>query len=152
MFCVDDPTLALIARFVGGEPHPEISDAEFLLRQVAAIEKYVERYPAQEREAWAFRWIEANAMKYREKFQRQAAVDCLARSRCSDCPLTGVEGPGPCSIHGRWLKLLRLYAASELSSHDYVEKSLDLLAVHKDHLKVHQYTASSLPLAETRPG
>lgn len=145
MFSVDDPTLALIARFVGGEPHPEISDAEFLLRQVAAIEDYVNRFPAVQREERALQWIEANAMKYRERSQRQAAVAGLARARCADCPLAGGDGSSPCSIHGRWLKLLRLYAASELSSHDYVEKSLELLALHKDRLKVHQRREFPLP-------
>lgn len=136
MFSPDDPTLSLIARFVGSEAHPGVSDAEFLLRQVAEIEQYVERFPAAQREQRALQWIEANALKYRKNSEKQATVDGLARARCADCPLAGGSMSSPCSIHGRWLKLLRLYAASELSSHDYVEKSLELLATHKDHLKI----------------
>jgi hypothetical protein len=142
---MDDPTLALIARFVGGRPDPGTSDTEFLLRQVAEIEQYVARFPAQEREARALRWIEANAARYRERSQKQAALQNLAHARCPDCPLSPGDEPGSCSIHRRWLALLRLYAASELSSRDFVEQSLALLAANKDQLKVHRCRESRVP-------
>ncbi|MBK6974208.1 MAG: hypothetical protein IPH26_15120 [Sterolibacteriaceae bacterium] len=138
MFAVDDPTLALIARFVGGSARPELSDTEFLHRQVAAIQQYVERFPEDERESRAFEWIEANARAYRQKSQKRAAVEVLGDARCPDCPLSGGDAITPCSIHTRWLALLRRYAASELSSHDYVEASLALLEAHKNRLKVGQ--------------
>ena len=136
MYTVDDPTLALIARFVGGSARPELSDTEFLHQQVAAIQKYVERFPQDERESRALEWIEANALAYRQQSQKRAAIDVLSDARCADCPLSGGDALTPCSIHTRWLALLRRYAASELSSHDYVEASLALLEAHKNRLKV----------------
>jgi len=145
MYIVDDPALALIARFVGDASHPELSDTEFLRQQVAAIEAYVEGFPPQERELRALAWIEANAMKYRQQWQKRAAIDVLARARCPDCPLSGGDERTPCAIHARWLTLLRRYAASELSSREYVETSLALLTAHKDRLKVSQCRESLRP-------
>lgn len=144
---MDDPTLALIARFVGGRADSHLADADFLQRQVQAIKAHVERYPESEREVRALRWIEANAARYRQRSQKQAALEGLADSRCPDCPLAGSGEPGTCAIHRRWLALLRLYAASELSSRDYVEKSLELLAEHKDTLKVHHCHQAASPVA-----
>ena len=136
MYIVDDPTLALIARFVGASSDPELSDGEFFRQQVAAIEAYVERFPAAEREPRALAWIEANARHYRQQWQKQTAVVALADSRCPDCPLTCGDQQTPCAIHARWLTLLRRYAASELSSSEYVTHSLELLTTHKNVLKV----------------
>jgi len=148
MYIVDDPTLALITRFVGDSSHPDISDTEFFHRQVAAIEEYVERFPPQEQEHRARAWIEANAIKYRQQWQKQAAINVLAKARCPDCPLSGGDQRTPCVIHTRWLKLLRQYAASELSSRDYVETSLKLLTAHKDRLKV---SANREPMRSGHP-
>jgi hypothetical protein len=135
VFVVDDPTLALIARFVGGPGQLDRIDAEFLYHQIAAIQEYVGRFPSSEREARALEWIEANAAQYRQAWHEQAALEALARTRCPDCPLS--EGDdSPCEIHARWLALLRRYVAGELSSHQYVKWSLALLEAHKDHLKV----------------
>lgn len=136
MYIVDDPTLALITRFVGDMSHPEVSDADFFHQQVAAIEAYVERFPPHERDQRAMAWIEANAMKYRQKWQKTAAVGVLAETRCPDCPLSGGGDRTPCAIHVRWMTLLRRYAASELSSRDYVKTSLELLTAHKERLRV----------------
>lgn len=136
MYCPDDPTLALIARFVGSTAQPEMADSDFLYRQVAAIEAYIGRFPTHEREARAIDWIEANAERYREQALRQTAVDSLKQARCPDCPLSGGDECEPCSIHAEWLALLQLYAADELSSHEYVEQSLALLDAHKNRLKV----------------
>lgn len=149
MYIADDPTLALIARFVGDSSDPDISNAAFLHQQVAAIEEYVEQFPADEREQRALQWIEANAMAYRQQAQKRVAVDVLTRARCPDCPLSGGETCTPCAIHDLWLDLLGRYAANELSSHEYVEKSLALLETHKAQLKVSQ---SRPPLHSARPG
>lgn len=138
MYIVDDPTLALIARFVGNASPEGRSDAAFFSSQVAAIEAYVERFPADERDQRALEWIARNAMHYRQQWQKQAAVGTLASTRCADCPLAGGDKQTPCTIHRRWLKLLERYAADELSSHDYVEMSLALLTAHKNWLKVSQ--------------
>lgn len=153
MYIVDDPALALIARFLGDAAHPELSDEAFFRQQLAAIEAYVEGFPAEEREVRALAWIEANAMKYRQQWQKRSAVDVLAKARCPDCPLSGGDERTPCAIHARWLTLLRRYAANELSSHDYVETSLALLTAHKDRLKVSQYREpprSARPAASCR--
>jgi hypothetical protein len=45
MYIVDDPMLALITRFMGDTQHLNVSDAEFLLRQITAVEQYVEQFP-----------------------------------------------------------------------------------------------------------
>ena len=136
MYIVDDPTLALITRFVGDDQTPDLSEAEFLLQQIAAIERHVEQFPADERQARALEWIEMHARDYRQHWQKQAAVGVLAHSRCSDCPLTGGNRTAPCAIHARWLVLLRRYATTEISSREYIEDSLKLLGYNKDRLKV----------------
>lgn len=136
MYIVDDPTLALIARFVGDSSREPVADKEFFRRQVAAIEEYVERFPEAERESRALAWIEANAKQYRQQWQKQTAIVVLATVRCPDCPLSGGDERSPCAIHTHWLELLQRYATGDLSSHDYVKKSLALLAAHKDGLKV----------------
>lgn len=136
MYIVDDPTLALIARFVGGLSNSEFSDAEFFRQQVAAIADYVGKFPPEERDLRALAWIEANARQYRQQWQKHVAVNRLAMTRCADCPLTGGDKRIPCAIHSRWLALLRRYAADELSSHEYVTKTLGLLTAHKDWLRV----------------
>lgn len=136
MYIVDDPTLALIARFLGDTAPEGRSDEEFFRHQLAAIDHYVEGYPEDERDQRALEWVESNARHYRQQWQRQAAVTTLAGKRCPDCPLAGGNARTPCAIHKRWLKLLQRYASGDLSSHDYVEMSLALLDSHKSWLKV----------------
>jgi hypothetical protein len=136
MYIADDPTLALIARFVGDAQDMNLSDAEFLLQQIAAIEHYVAPFPDQERQERALEWIAAHARHYRQQWQKQAAVGVLTHLRCPDCPLDGGNRTAPCAVHERWLNLLRRYAAAEISSRDYVEDSLKLLSRYKDRLKV----------------
>lgn len=136
MYIVDDPTLALIARFLGDVAHDGRSDEAFFRHQLATVAAYVEGFPDAERDRRALEWIEANAMHYRQQWQKQTAIAALATRRCSDCPLAGGSQEKPCAIHRRWLKLLERYAADELSSHDYVEMSLALLNAHKSWLKV----------------
>lgn len=138
MYIIDDPTLALITRFVGDTAHLNLSDAEFLLQQIAAIEHYVEQFPPDERQIRALEWIEVYARAYRQQWQKQAAVAALAQAHCPDCPLIGEDPSASCVIHHRWLQLLQHYAADELSSHEYVEKSLKLLGAYKNRLKVSQ--------------
>jgi len=136
MYIADDPTLALITRFVGEAGNLDLSDAEFLLEQIAAIEQYVAPFPAEERQTRALEWIETYARHYRQQWQKQAAVGVLAHARCPDCPLDGGSRTKPCAIHDRWLELLRRYAATEMSSEEYIADSLNLLSRYKDRLKV----------------
>jgi hypothetical protein len=136
MYIIDDPTLALITRFVGDSQHLDLSDAEFLLQQIVAIEQYVGQFPDHERQERALEWIATHARHYRQQWQRQAAVGVLAHTRCPDCPLDGGNRTTPCAVHARWLELLRRYANTEISSREYIEDSLKLLGAYKDRLKV----------------
>ena len=136
MNIIDDPTLALLSRFVGDAHELQLSDAEFLLQQVAAIEHYIRQFPAAERQERALEWIETYALQYRRQWRRQAVIDALTQMRCVDCPLTGGDESSPCAVHARWLNLLQRYADEELSSHDYVEAVLNLLRAYKHQLRV----------------
>jgi hypothetical protein len=137
MYIDDDPTLALIARFVGDTPqHREVSEEEFLRQQILAIQQYVALFPAEERQVRALEWIETHARRYRQEWQKKAAIGVLAHTRCPDCPLDGGSRKTPCAIHDRWLELVRRYAAAEISSREYIEDSLKLLGQSKDRLKV----------------
>jgi hypothetical protein len=136
MHIVDDPTLALIARFVGEAQEVSMSDADFLFGQVAAIKRYVRQFPVAERQARALEWIETYAQDYRQQWQKRLAVHALAQARCPDCPLAGGDRSTPCAVHERWLDLLRRYTANEMSSRQYIEYALQLLNAQKDRLKV----------------
>lgn len=122
MDLANDPTLALLGRFVDHFSNPDFSDAEFLRQQLAAIEKYVEHFPAAERDSRAQAWIEANARQYRQRWQIRAAIDALANEHCAACPLScGDERKNPCTLHTQWLAILRHYAATELAVYDSPE-------------------------------
>ncbi len=136
MYIVDDPTLALITRFIGDARTLDVSDTEFLLRQIAAINQYVSGFPDHERQMRALEWIEVHASQYRQQWQKQAVMNALSKMRCADCPLTGGSRQSPCTIHKQWSRLLQKYADDHLSSHDYVEATLKLLDNHKRRLKV----------------
>ena len=154
MYIVDDPTLALITRFVGTPPAESgYTDSEFFCRQIATIQAYVNQFPVEEHEQRAIQWIETNARNYRQQWQKQAAVATLTHSRCADCPLASRTAGKPCAIHSRWLALLQRYAADEISSNDYVAHSLVLLNAHKSWLKVsRRHVSSSHTSSETMAG
>ncbi len=138
MYIVDDPTLALITRFMGDAEQFDVSDADFLLRQIAAIECYVGKFPRDEREARALEWIAAHAQAYRRQWQKAVVAQTLTKARCPDCPLVGKHRSSYCEIHALWLKLLQQYVADEMSSQEYVENTLKLLGDYKNQLKVGQ--------------
>ena len=138
MYIVDDPTLALMIRFMGSAEALNLSDADFLFKQLDAIERYVSQYPADERQGRALEWIETHARDYRQRWQQQAAAQQMARVRCSDCPLTEGRPDAPCPVHRRWLALLRRYGDGELSGQEYIHDTLKLLAAHKKRLKISQ--------------
>lgn len=56
--------------------------------------------------------------------------------RCPDCPLVGDGRVKHCRIHDQWLELLGQYAAGEIDSRRYVEDALNLLARHKEDLRI----------------
>lgn len=146
MYIVDDPMLALITRFMGDTQHPNVSDAEFLLRQIAAIEQYIEQFPPSERNAHAMEWIAAHAQQYRRQWQKNAVAQALIKARCPDCPLAGGQRSLRCEIHDVWLKLLQQYIADDISSQEYVENTLKLLGQYKNRLRVSS-SRKRLPLA-----
>ena len=146
MHIVDDPMLALITRFMGDTQHLDVSNAEFLLRQIAAIEHYVGQFPPSERGIHAMEWIAAHAQQYRRQWQKHAVAQILVKARCPDCPLTGGQRSSRCEIHAFWLKLLQQYITDELSSQEYVENTLKLLGQYKNRLRVSS-SRKRLPLA-----
>jgi hypothetical protein len=133
---VDDPMLALLTRFACGDGQLHLAQEQFMLDQIAAIERYVAPFPAEQRHDRAMEWIEQYAMRYRQAWQKKAVHAQAVHSRCADCPLADEDPTGNCSVHHRWLELLNRYIAEELSSHRYVEDTLRLLSDHKRRLKV----------------
>lgn len=136
MYIVDDPMLALITRFMGDTEDLEVSNTEFLRRQITAIEAYVGQFPHDERDARAMEWITAHSKMYRRQWQKNTVAQTLGETRCPDCPLKGGPRSSHCEIHGFWLKLLQHYIADEMSSQEYVESTLNLLDGYKNRLKV----------------
>lgn len=138
MHIADDPMLALIVRFAAEAQKAEISNAEFLLQQAAAIERHTAQFPASERNARAMEWIATHARQYRRQWQKIAVAQALGKTRCPDCPLLGDSRSAHCEIHAFWLKLLQHYIADEISSQEYVESTLKLLDQYKNRLKIGQ--------------
>jgi hypothetical protein len=135
MYTVDDPLLTLLARFVGADIDSAQSAEAFMQSQVDAVHTYVVQFPEDQREDRALRWVEGHARQYREQWQRNLA-DLLTETRCADCPLVDTGSPAACEIHERWAELLRHYVGNEISSREYVEFVLKLLAAHKARLRV----------------
>ncbi len=142
MFVVDDPMLALIARFVVDDDHLEISNEEFLQQQVNSIKEYTSEYPAEQRGQKAMEWIEVYAEQYRADWQNSVISERLTPKRCPDCPLIDNSSSSHCEIHQNWVDLLRLYMTDKITSSKYVEDTLKLLTQHKDHLKVSKISGS----------
>ena len=136
MYIADDPMLALITRFMADTENLEVSNTDFLLRQITAIEDYVGQFPHDERDARAMEWIAAHSKMYRRQWQKDTVVQTLSETRCPDCPLKGGPRSSHCEIHGFWMKLLQHYIADEISSQEYVESTLNLLDGYKNRLKV----------------
>ena len=135
-FIVDDPMLALIARFVCGGAQLHLSEGEFILDQIDTIQRYVAQFPTEQRNARAIEWIEKHAERYRQAWQKRAVYAQAVQTRCSDCPLAEGDLTAHCQIHHRWLDLLHRYMVGEVSSRRYVEDTLHLLTDYKTHLKV----------------
>ena len=141
LYIVDDPLLALIARFIGTEADPDPAGEAFLPRQIAAIQAYVSGFPEQERDARDLEWVKDHARQYRQQWQIHVVSEQLAATRCPDCPLVGDRDPAQCEIHELWSDLLQRYVNHEISSTEYVESTLDLLAQHKSRLRVSRHDA-----------
>ena len=136
MYTIDDAMLTLILRFAGRKQDIAFSSEEFILKQRRAIQKYVEKFPPDERKSRALEWIAVRARQYRKMWEAERITSEASRHRCADCPLSGPGDSQHCRIHSQWLELLRQYAASELTSREYIESALDMLARHKEHLRI----------------
>ena len=136
MFIIDDPMLALITRFGCGEGQLQLPEGEFMLDQIATIQRYVAQFPAEQRNTRAIEWIEAHAERYRQAWQTKAVYVQATQTRCSDCPLAEGGLTSHCEIHHRWLDLLNSYLADEVCSRRYVENTLHLLSEYKTRQKV----------------
>lgn len=134
-FAVDDPMLALIARFAGCCSTLDVSEDAFLRQQLDEIRGYLDRFPEDQQQEQALDWIVRNAERYRKNWKTNLIAGEAIASRCSDCPLEREGDAETCEIHERWLQVLNLYVSGETSSRRYVEDSLVLLRRHKERLK-----------------
>ena len=136
MYTIDDPMLALILRFVGHSQEIDLRNHEFIQEELKTIREYIESFPPEEQDARAIEWVEKYAREYRESRVQEIVGEMFSSLRCPDCPLTEADSPGYCRIHEQWLGLLQRYRADEINSRAYVESSLELLAQHKEDLKM----------------
>lgn len=137
MCIIDDPLLALIARFVVEDiDNLSISDEIFFQHQVSEIRSFIENAPRGQQQQLALVWIEKHAERYRQEWQRRTFSRIVLGKRCADCPLTHDNSKYFCIIHSGWVVLLKEYIAGEISSHKYIEETLHLLNQHKTNLKI----------------
>ncbi len=142
MFVVDDPMLALIARFVVDFDRLDVTNQEFLQKQAESIKDYVSQYPEEQKTEKALEWIEAYAKQYRADWQQSVINERITQRRCPDCPLIGHGSNSHCEIHDRWVELLKNYMDKEINSRKYVEETLELLTQHKDDLKIRKISGA----------
>ncbi|MEN8130666.1 MAG: hypothetical protein ABFS45_10835 [Pseudomonadota bacterium] len=137
MCIIDDPLLALIARFVVEDINDlSISDEIFLQHQVSEIRSFIENAPREQQQQLALAWIEEHAERYRQEWQRRTFSRIALGKRCADCPLIHDSSKYFCIIHSRWVVLLKEYIADEIGSDKYIEEALNLLNQHKTNLKI----------------
>ena len=102
---LDDPTLALIARFVVHDAElQELHNEEYLRVQLASIRRHIKAFPPEQQEQAAFDWIEQYASDEFEqaaewlrtelnRLVEQAAARVSKRQEVRDLPV--VLGPRP---------------------------------------------------------
>ena len=137
MCILDDPLLALIARFVVNDvSNLSISDEAFLKSQVETIRSHIEDAPREQQQRLALSWIKEHAERYRREWQKKMLSEYVAERRCQDCPLTHRSDKNFCSIHSRWVILLNEYVTNKIDSEKYIEDTLNILSQHKNNLKI----------------
>ncbi len=136
MFIVDDPMLALIARFRVDIDNFDVSYKQFLNQQIQTMKQYVEQYPENQQQKKALEWIEKHARNYRQEWQKRILSERVERQKCPDCPLVGDTRSTTCEIHDQWFRLLQRYVEKKITSRKYVEDSLKLMDDQKARLKV----------------
>ena len=137
MCFIDDPKLALIARFVVDDiDNISISDEMFLQHQITEIRAHVEKSPKKQQQQLALEWINEHAEQYRRGWRKRSFSRAVLDKRCVDCPLVHDNSGTFCTIHGKWVVLLKKYAADKIDSNIYIEETLKLLEKNKANLKV----------------
>jgi len=137
MEALDDPTLALIARFVVEDVDElKLSDERYLQHQLNEIKRQIEKFPEEQQEQFALAWIREHAERYRRDWRKKIFTETALDKRCADCPLIHDNPTSSCIIHKRWVELLKEYIAGEINSDKYIEETIHLLKEHKNSLKV----------------
>ncbi len=135
-YTIKDSMFALILRFVGNKQKISLNNKEFLAKQLRIMEKYIEQYPEEERKKKAIEWVENNAKEYRKSWEKETITTECSEKRCPDCPISDTVKSDHCLVHHQWLELLNNYISDKINSQKYVEKTLSLLAEHKEDLKI----------------
>lgn len=137
MEALDDPTLALIARFVVEDVDElKLSDEHYLQHQLNEIKRQIEKFPEEQQEQFALAWIREHAERYRRDWRKKIFTETALDKRCADCPLIHDNPTSSCIIHKRWVELLKEYIAGAINSDKYIEETIHLLKEHKNSLKV----------------
>jgi hypothetical protein len=140
MSIIDDPTLALIARFVVDDlDNLSITDEAFLKSQVNTICSHIHDAPAEQHQQLALAWINEHAERYRQEWQRKTLSECISDRRCHDCPLIHSNGNEFCSIHSKWVILLNEYVTNKIDSEKYIVETIQILSQYKNDLKVSEF-------------
>ncbi|MGB5297315.1 MAG: hypothetical protein WBN08_01910 [Thiogranum sp.] len=72
MEALDDPTLALIARFVVEDVDElKLSDERYLQHQLNEIKRQIEKFPEEQQEQFALAWIREHAERYRRDWRKK---------------------------------------------------------------------------------
>ncbi len=146
MIKIDDPTLALIVRFIGTKAGEPLTQQECMRLQVTLIREHVAAYPQEEQEAQAMAWIENHAERFRAECREKLLATALTgNNRCVDCPLSDTADSGVCAIHDRWATLLQDFIEDRVTSRNYIQECLALLREQKDLLKVVATESTVLP-------
>ena len=137
MLIIDDPMLALIARFVAKDiDNLNVSDETFLQDQITEIRRHIERSPKTQQQQLALEWIKEYAEQYRHEWRRRTFSKAVFDKRCADCPLIHDSSSSVCIIHSKWVALLKEYVGYDIGSDEYIEETLNLLEQNKTNLKV----------------
>ena len=137
MFIIDDPMLALIARFVAKDiDNLNLSDETFLQDQISEVRRHIERSPKKQQQQLALEWIKEYAEQYRHEWRRRTFSKAVFDKRCADCPLIHDSPSSVCIIHSKWVSILKEYVDDEIGSDEYIEETLNLLEQNKTNLKV----------------
>lgn len=87
MGVIDDPMLALIARFVVEDiDELGIPDEVFLQQQVDEIKRYVGDATGKKRHQLSLQWIREHAENYRGEWQKRELSRLVLEKRCTELP------------------------------------------------------------------